>query len=141
MYCGPLLLNINPGPNHIDDYLNLANWMQKNSGILHSKWKPHLYSLMNNVYHSLIKEGKDQVVNFVGQIGSGKTFNLVHSLEFFCFFHSPDGMQMEFFETMHKSIQLIHIMGSIFRENNIESSSCGILMKLGFDENFKICNF
>jgi hypothetical protein len=50
-------------------------------------------------------------------------------------------MQMEFFETMHKSMQLMHIMGSIFRENNIESSSCGILMKMGFDENFKICNF
>jgi len=32
-------------------------------------------------------------------------------------------------------------MGSIFRENNIESSSCGILMKMGFDENYKICNF
>jgi len=141
MYCGPLLLNINPGPNHINDYLNLANWMQQNSGIIHTKWKPHLYTMMNNVYHSLIKDRKDQVVSFLGQVGSGKTFNLVHSLEYFCFFHSQEGMQMEFFETMHKSMQLLHIMGSIFRENNIESSSCGILMKMGFDENFKICNF
>lgn len=96
---------------------------------------------MNTVYHSLIKEKKDQVVNFLGQIGSGKTFNLVHSLEFFCFFHSPEGMQMEFFETMHKSMQLMHILGSVFRENNIESSSSGILMRLGFDEKFKICDF
>lgn len=141
MYCGPLLLNINPGPNHINDYLNLANWMQQNSGIVHTKWKPHLYTMMNNVYHSLIKDRRDQVVSFMGQVGSGKTFNLVHSLEYFCFFHSQENMQMEFFETMHKSLQLMHIMGSIFRENNIESSSCGILMKMGFDENFKICNF
>ena len=32
-------------------------------------------------------------------------------------------------------------MGSIFRENNLESSSCGILIRLGFNNDNKICNF
>ena len=29
MYCGPLLLNINPGPNNIRDYLNLQSWIKE----------------------------------------------------------------------------------------------------------------
>ena len=29
MYCGPLLLNINPGPNYIRDYLNLQSWIKE----------------------------------------------------------------------------------------------------------------
>ncbi len=38
-------------------------------------------------------------------------------------------------------MQLVHLLGSIFRQNNIESSSCGMLLKIGFDEKNKICNF
>jgi len=38
-------------------------------------------------------------------------------------------------------MQLIHLIGSIFRDNNIESSSCGMLLKIGFDEKNKICAF
>ena len=45
------------------------------------------------------------------------------------------------FELIHKSIQFIHILGSIFRENNLESSSCGILLNIGFNQNNLICSF
>ena len=49
--------------------------------------------------------------------------------------------QTELFEMFHNSIQLIHIFGSIYRENNIESTSCGIVLKLGFNQNNIISNF
>jgi len=79
-YCSSLLININPGPNFIYNYLNLKKWINYapnlNSGI--SEKKPHLYSFMQYVYETMIKENKDQVVNLLGPIGSGKTFNLVH---------------------------------------------------------------
>ena len=141
MYSGPLLLNINPGPLHIDDYLNLEKWMRENTSIPEAERKPHLYTFIDYVYQTLIKENKDQVVNLLGQIGSGKSFNLVHILEYLCFFYGPDKKQLEYFDVINKSRQLLHILGSIFRQNNMESSSCGMLLKVGFDETNKICSF
>ena len=48
---------------------------------------------------------------------------------------------MEVFDIIHKSIQLIHIMGSIFRQNNMESTCCALLLKLTFNEDHKISGF
>ena len=141
MYCGPLLLNINPGPNYIRDYLNLQSWIKETQDIDEQEWKPHLYTYMYYVYKILIEEKKDQVVNMLGQIGSGKTFNMIHIIEYFCCMVGPENKQMETFDIIHKSIQLVHIMGSIFRQNNLESTSCGILLRLGFGLNNKIANF
>lgn len=141
MYCGPLLINLNPGPNNIVDYLNLEKWLLQNTTFPETERKPHLYAFIDYIYESLVRENKDQSVNLLGQIGSGKTFNLVHILEYLCYFHAPEKKQSEFFDAMHKSMQLIHLLGSIFRENNIESSSCGMLLKIGFDEKNKICAF
>jgi len=141
MYCGPLLLNINPGPHFIEDYLNLEKWLLKNTSIPDTEKKPHLYAFIDYIYESLLKENKDQVVNLLGQIGSGKTFSLVHIIEYLCFHYSPEKQQIEFFDVIHKSMQMVHLLASIFRQNNIESSSCGMLLKIGFDEKNKIFSF
>ena len=141
MYCGPLLLNINPGPNNIKDYLNLQSWIKETEKSEEKDWKPHLYTYMYYVYKILIEEKKDQVVNMLGQIGSGKTFNMIHIIEYFCCMVGPENRQIETFDIIHKSIQLVHIMGSIFRQNNLESTSCGMLLKLGFGPDNKIANF
>ena len=141
MYCGSLLLNINPGPNYIKDYLNLQSWVKSTENLDETEWKPHLYSFMYQVYKILIREKKDQVVNLLGQIGSGKTFNMVHIIEYFCCMVGPDNKQIDTFDIIHKSIQLVHIMASIFRQNNLESTSCGMLLKLGFGDDNKIANF
>ena len=96
---------------------------------------------MQYVYETMVKENKDQVVNLLGPIGSGKTFNLIHTMEFFTSMYGPKKYKNELFDWIHKSIQLIHIFGSIYRENNIESTSCGIVLKLGFNQNNIISNF
>ena len=142
-YCSSLLININPGPNFIYNYLNLKKWINYapnlNSGF--TEKKPHLYSFMQYVYETMVKENKDQVVNLLGPIGSGKTFNLVHIIEYFTTMYGPKSHQQEIFEMFHKSIQLIHIFGSIYRENNIESTCCGLLIKIGFNQNNVISSF
>ena len=111
MYCGPLLININPGPNKVKDYLNLQSWVKETESKNENDWKPHLYSFMYYVYQTLVSEKKDQVVNMLGQIGSGKTFNIIHIIEYYCCMVGPDNFQIDTFDIIHKSIQLMHIMG------------------------------
>ena len=76
-YCSSLLINVNPGPNYIYDYLNLKKWISNTTSLVLNppEKKPHIYSFMEYVYESMVKENKDQVVNLLGPIGSGKTFN------------------------------------------------------------------
>ena len=142
-YCSSILINLNPGPNNILNYLNLKKWSSSfSSKKLNIEDKqPHLYTFLQYVYETMIKENKDQVVNLLGPIGSGKTFNLIHTMEFFTNMYGPKNYKNELFELIHKSVQLIHIFGSIYRENNIESTSCGIVIKLGFNQNNIISNF
>ena len=149
-YCYSLLININPGPEYVYDYLNLKDWViseenNKNnrisSNIPKNEIKPHLYSFMQYVYETMKIENKDQVVSILGPLGSGKTFNLVHIMEYFATLYSFPNHNTDNFELIHKSVQFIHILGSIFRENNLESSSCGILLSLGFDSNHLINSF
>ena len=142
-YCSSILINLNPGPNNIHDYLNLKKWSSSLSSknLTIEDKKPHLYTFMQYVYETMVKENKDQVVNLLGPIGSGKTFNLIHTMEFFTSMYGPKKYKNELFDWIHKSIQLIHIFGSIYRENNIESTSCGIVLKLGFNQNNIISNF
>lgn len=140
-YCSSLLININPGPNFIFDYLNLESYLKLNKNNQEINEKPHLYSFMHYVYKIMKKEDEDQAVCLMGPIGSGKTFNIIHIIEYFCYSYCPKNFEAEVFDMIHKSIQLIHIFGSIYRENNIESTSCGMLMKLGFNNDDEICLF
>ena len=142
-YCSSILININPGPNNIHDYLNLKKWVSylSSKNLNKEEKNPHLYTFMQYVYETMVKENKDQVVNLLGPIGSGKTFNLIHTMEFFTSMYGPKNYKNELFELIHNSVQLIHIFGAIYRENNIESTSCGIIIKLGFNQNNIISNF
>ena len=144
-YCYSLLININPGPDYVYDYLNLKDWITNEKNNINDKEKneikPHLYSFIQYVYEAMIKENKDQVISILGPLGSGKTFNLIHIMEYFTTLYSYPNYNLENFELIHKSIQFIHILGSIFRENNLESSSCGLLLNLGFNQNNLICSF
>ena len=90
----------------------------------------------------MCRENKDQVLNMLGEIGSGKTFNLIHIIDYLTRIASPRNISSSFiFDIIHKSVQLIHLMGSINRQNNMESTACGILLKLGFDDENYICSF
>ena len=147
-YCYSILININPGPEYVYDYLNLKEWLseQNNQVAEDSKnkkeeKKPHLYSFMKYVYDSMIAENKNQVVSILGPLGSGKTFNLIHIMEYFTTLYSQENNALDNFDLVHKSIQFIHILSSTFREYNLESSSCGLLLSLGFNEKNIICNF
>ena len=129
-YCYSLLININPGPEYVYDYLNLKEWITNNNNDINNtlkhEIKPHLYSFMEYVYETMKTENKDQGVCILGPLGSGKTFNLIHIMEYFTSLYSYPNYDFDNFELIHKSIQFIHILGSIFRENNLESSSCGL---------------
>ena len=143
-YCSSLLININPGPKNINEYLNLEKYYSNTKNIEinnnNNKIEPHLYFFIEQIYNIMKIKKADQCINLLGLIGSGKTFNIIHILEYFSIFHSEKNI--ETFEILHKSLQLIHIFGSIYRENNIESTACGILLRLGFDENkFNLCDF
>ena len=136
-YCYSILININPGPEYVYDYLNLKEWLseQNNQVAEDSKnkkeeKKPHLYSFMKYVYDSMIAENKNQVVSILGPLGSGKTFNLIHIMEYFTTLYSQENNALDNFDLVHKSIQFIHILSSTFREYNLESSSCGLLLSL-----------
>ena len=148
-YCYSLLININPGPEYVYDYLNLKDWITNENisinnndiNIKSKDNKPHLYTFMSYVYETMKKENKDQVISILGPLGSGKTFNIIHIMEYFATLYSYPNYNFDNFEIIHKSIQFIHILGSIFRENNLESSSCGLLLNLGFNNNNLICSF
>ena len=140
-YCYSLLININPGPEYVYDYLNLKDWITNENNNPKHEIKPHLYSFMQYVYETMKAENKSQVVSILGPLGSGKTFNLIHIMEYFTTLYSYPNHNFENFELIHKSIQFIHILGSIFREKNLESSSCGLLLNLGFNQNNLICSF
>ena len=151
-YCYSLLININPGPEYVYDYLNLKEWLneqnyahteksEKDAKSIKEEKKPHLYSFMKYVYDTMLIENKNQVVSILGPLGSGKTFNLIHIMEYFTTLYSPENYALDNFDLVHKSIQFIHILSSTFREYNLESSSCGLLLSLGFNENNMICNF
>lgn len=140
---GPILININPGPLH-REYLDLEKWIEENSNKPKDKWKPHLYTFINYVFYNMIKEKQSQTVCIIGENSSGKTFNLIHSINYLSNLQmnlKVNDNKREVFETIHKSIQLIHIMGSIFRNDNIESTTISMLVKCGFNSEGNFSNF
>ena len=118
-YSSSLLININPGPSNVENYLNLKKFISNTN----NQKKRHLYSFLHYIFKLMVTENKDQVINLLGQANSGKTFNLIHILEYFTSIYSPKNYDNEIFELIHNSIQLLHIFGSVFRDNNIESTT------------------
>ena len=65
IYCHSLLININPGPEYVYDYLNLKDWIINENNNKESKnekneIKPHLYSFIqyvnshNGIHYNII---------------------------------------------------------------------------------------
>lgn len=95
---------------------------------------PHLYSISYKTYKQLKLTSQNQVVTLLGYSGAGKTFAAIHLIDHFC--HLSGGQNI--FPLIHASIQLLHIMGSVFSPENGESSTCGIITSLLFDQNFNL---
>ena len=171
IHCGPILITINPGANlatssvinHKGDYythkeivntedenntfMNLNNWLANNCAKKRNK-NPHIYSYINNIYKMLLKEKTNQAITIQGQIGSGKTYTLVHLLEALCYISNRYNIENsnninnstsyvnkanQNFDVIHRAFQIIHILSSVFRNENMEATCGGILIKMGFD--------
>ena len=65
----------------------------------------------------------------------------MHILEYLSFKSSPEGQGSEIFDLMHKSSQLIQIMGSVFRQNNLDSSCNSLVLKIKYGEYNQISGF
>jgi len=68
VHCGPILININPGLNKVEGYLDLKDWYLKHENLPEQRHKPHLYSFVNYIYKLMCKENKSQVINLTGII-------------------------------------------------------------------------
>ena len=211
--CGHVLLNFNPGPGPNDtskessfqkvgsSYLNLNSWLSDNITKdmkfikNYSKYSkenpetPHFFSYIKKVYDIMFKEKKSQSIVMKGEVGSGKTFSLIHALEALCYFSQINSNELipklkenskkveiqqesknselkkqsfknkidddikitkqikdlgdennkikyspiNVFDVIHRSFQLLHIVSSIFRNENMESTCSGMTLKVGFN--------
>lgn len=95
---------------------------------------PHLYGISYRVYQQLRQTSQNQVVTLLGYSGAGKTFAAIHLIDHFCYLSSDHNM----FSSIHSSLQVLHIMGSVFSPENAESSVCGITTSLIFDQDFNL---
>ena len=106
---------------------------------LFNKENPHPYSISLNSYIKLRETQENQVICLVGASGSGKTFNTIHLLDHLIDISTEqqEGPSNLFFELVHKSIQLLHIMGSAVKKHNLESTTCAFDVSVNFDKEFR----
>ena len=96
--------------------------------------KAHLYSISFKAHEKLKQTSQSQVISLLGYSGGGKTFAAIHLLD-----HLIHKSKCEFlFPLLHSSIQLIHVMGSVITNENMESTVCGLVVNLAYDENFTL---
>lgn len=107
------------------------------------KSRPHPYSISLNAYNKLKETQENQVITMLGTCGSGKTFNAIHVLDHLIkistedFIGQNEELCLDLFENMHRSIQILHIMGSVCKKRNLESSTCVLDISIQFDKNFR----
>ena len=106
------------------------------------KSKPHPYNISLNAYSKLKESHENQVITTLGVCGSGKTFNAIHVLDHLIQISTEDficgeDICLSLFENMHKSIQLLHIMASVCKKRNLESTTCALDVKVMFDSSFR----
>lgn len=102
--------------------------------------RPHPYLVGSNAYTSLKDTQENQVITMLGASGSGKTFNTVHILDYLIEISSQDLVaegQSNLFDCIHKGIQLLHIMGSVKKKQNLESTVCALDISVNFDSKFR----
>ena len=106
------------------------------------KSKPHPYNISLSAYTKLKESHENQVITTLGVCGSGKTFNTIHVLDHLIQISTEDficgeDVCLSLFENMHKSIQLLHIMASVCKKRNLESTTCALDVKVTFDSSFR----
>ena len=76
-YAGPSIITINPMAN-LAIYSDKIITMFKECQL--EDMPPHIYSVAQNAYRTMLRTRKDQSVAFIGRSGSGKTNNARHCL-------------------------------------------------------------
>lgn len=107
------------------------------------KDRPHPYGLGLNAYLKLKETQENQVLTMVGASGTGKTFHAIHILDHILslsteeFILESTPVTSHLFDVMHRGMQLLHIMGSVIKKHNSESTSCAFDLSIHFDKEFR----
>lgn len=146
--CGNVLISLNPEPtknkkikNTELPYFTLNKWCEKTVNTPITQWPCHIYSFTHQVFNAMMKQNKDQVITLTGNIGSGKSFNLNKIIQYLFFISSKNEINKEVYDITIKSIKMMTLLGSVYRDDNMESTSSGFVYHFGFNENNEICSF
>ena len=139
---GPLLISVK---SSLDPavYFNSAVKAAYSSEGEDQSLPPHLYSASVSAYKSLQTTHQSQAIVLLGHSGSGKTFDLIHLLDHLVSIASSDSLSREveadktLFRLLHSGIQALHIMGSVMSEHNLESTTCGLVVEVKYDAQFR----
>ena len=107
------------------------------------KSKPHPYSISMKAFTKMKESHESQVITMLGSSGSGKTFNVIHVLDHLITVSTKEGLLQcsnlctKLFENLHRGLQLLHIMASVMKKHNLESTTCAIDVKVSFDSAFR----
>lgn len=146
--CGNVLISLNPEPikfqkinNSELSYFTLNKWCESTVNKPFHKWPSHIYTFSDQVYNSMVQQNTDQVISLTGNIGSGKSYNLNKIIQYLFFISSKNEINKEIYNLTIKSIKMMSILGSVFRDGNVDSSVCGFVYHLGFNEKNEISSF
>lgn len=124
---------------HEKEYFSLKNWCISSQNFPQNEHPPHIYTIAYNAYTRMQSTNKDQTIILSGALGSGKTFNLNKIIQYLFFISSKNEINQNVYDITLKSIKLMQFVGSIFKKENIDSSSCGYVYHLCF--NNELCFF
>ena len=105
--------------------------------------RPHPYGISLNTYLKMKETQENQVIAVVGASGTGKTFNAIHILDHLISISTEEYIlevtpsKFHLFEALHRSVQILHIMGSVMKKHNSESTSCAFDISVNFDREFR----
>ena len=132
--CGNVLISLNPEPtknkkikNTELPYFTLNKWCEKTVNTPITQWPCHIYSFTHQVFNAMMKQNKDQVITLTGNIGSGKSFNLNKIIQYLFFISSKNEINKEVYDITIKSIKMMTLLGSVYRDDNMESTSSGFV--------------
>lgn len=124
-------------------YFNSAVKAAYSSQVEDATLPPHLYTSSFSAYQALQTSRQSQAIVLLGHSGSGKTFDLIHLLDHLVSLACKDSLSREveadktLFRLLHSGIQALHIMGSVMSEHNLESTTCGLVVEVKYDAQFR----
>lgn len=139
---GPLLISVK-SPLDPGVYFNSAVKAAYSSDAENQSLPPHLYTASVSAYQSLQASQQSQAIVLLGHSGSGKTFDLIHLLDHLISMACSDSLSREveadktLFRLLHSGIQALHILGSVMSEHNLESTTCGLVVEVKYDAQFR----